>query len=164
MSELSVVRDGNGTRLRDTHIGCSPLDGFVAYRQRLECPSCDTEKAAVESLDRSLSFLVKVHIPVPALLCLFRCSYGLQGNKPDFQVIVCAMRFISSLIECAGFALKSDCMAAASTSTVLITKRMASAVSFGHHVGRLHCSVSAVLYGCKWYFRETSVWQTSAGP
>lgn len=62
MSELSVVREDNGTRLRDTHIGCSPLDGFVAYRQRLECPSCNTQEAAAESLDRSISFLVKVHL------------------------------------------------------------------------------------------------------
>lgn len=60
MSELSIVRDEDGTRLRDTHIGCSPLDGFVAYRQRLECPSCSAEEAAVDSLDRSVSFLVKV--------------------------------------------------------------------------------------------------------
>lgn len=60
MSELSVVREDNSTRLQDTHIGCSPLDGFVAYRQRLECPTCEPEDAAVANLDKYHTFLVKV--------------------------------------------------------------------------------------------------------
>ena len=62
MAELSVVRDalsepdGSPPPLLDTHIGCNPLDGFVAFRQRLDCPSCDGE----EILGHVLTFSVKV--------------------------------------------------------------------------------------------------------
>lgn len=61
MAELSVVRDaaagGEQTqRLVDTHIGCNPLDGFLAFRQRLDCPACDGE----ESLGHTMSISVKV--------------------------------------------------------------------------------------------------------
>eukprot|EP00892_Ulva_mutabilis_P011280 jgi/Ulvmu1/8524/UM044_0058.1 len=61
MSELSVVRDAvrgeeaAALPLLDTHIGCNPLDGFVAFRQRLDCPACDSE----ETPPHALTFSVK---------------------------------------------------------------------------------------------------------
>lgn len=63
MSELSVIRDAvaadtdmQSQHLVDTHIGCNPLDGFVAFRQRLDCPSCDSEG----NQEHMMSFSVKV--------------------------------------------------------------------------------------------------------
>lgn len=61
MAELSVIRDAAAReeqpqRLVDTHIGCNPLDGFVAFRRRLDCPACDGE----ESLEHEMSISVKV--------------------------------------------------------------------------------------------------------
>lgn len=72
MAELSVSRDATAgasdlqpQRLVDTHIGCNPLDGFIAFRQRLDCPACDHE----DRLDHLMSFSVKVRWACSCLEC-----------------------------------------------------------------------------------------------
>jgi hypothetical protein len=57
LAELAVVPDAAG--MHGTHIGCSPLDGFVAFRQVLDCPACGGA-AAAEAAAGQVSFLIKV--------------------------------------------------------------------------------------------------------
>jgi hypothetical protein len=59
MAELSVVHAGVGASLEGIHIGCSPLDGFVAWRQSLPCASCD-KSGLPQGGSHDFSFRVKV--------------------------------------------------------------------------------------------------------
>lgn len=43
MAELSVAQSGINKSAAETHIGCNPLDGYIAWRQTLGCATCSSD-------------------------------------------------------------------------------------------------------------------------
>jgi hypothetical protein len=72
MAELSVVPNEDPGQLDAISIGCNPLDGFVAWRQRLPCFECADRQP---QLSHEHGFLVKVR------LLRMACRFGSKTAK-----------------------------------------------------------------------------------
>lgn len=73
MAELSTTHTVQQlAHAEDTHIGCNPLDGFIAWRQTLPCLACQAEKPATYQF--SVAVKVCIEAPSPIAWC------GLAGS------------------------------------------------------------------------------------